>query len=333
MAPAPSPVTPPVAGPAALARPVAFVLGGGGVHGAAEVGMLGALTDAEIAPDMVLGTSIGAINGAVYAADPGPSGMASLHRLWRDFDESGLLTDGMVARMRRLVTTGVAVHASEQLLDLFDEALPHGIAIEDLQVAFSCVAGCIETAAAAWFDSGPLRARLLASAAVPGLFEPVEVDGRHHYDGGLVDSIPLRRAIDQGAATVFVLQVGRIEQPLTTPTNPLQVAQVAFEIARRHGFTTQMDALPADVAVHVLPSGGAAPAPDDLRGNLAYRDTASVDATIERARAASAAHLATLGLPPDRHDADDPGADDHNVDDRDVDAPGRSGTSSGGLHA
>lgn len=278
---------------------MAFVLGGGGVLGAAEVGMLAALTDAEVVPDMVLGTSIGAVNGAVYAADPGPSGMGVLQRLWRDVDDSGLLTDGLLTRMRRLVSSGVALHDGGQLLDLFDGVLPPDLAIEDLAVPFSCVAACIETAAAAWFDHGPLRPRLHASCAVPGLFEPVEVDGRHHYDGGLVDSIPLRRAIEWGANTVFVLQVGRIEQPLKPPGNPLQVGLVAFEIARRHGFTTQMADLPDDVDVHVLPSGGAAPAPDDLRSNLRYRDTASVDRVIEQARIASAAHLTTIGLPPD----------------------------------
>lgn len=274
--------------------------------GAAEVGMLAALTDAEVVPDMVLGTSIGAVNGAVYAADPGPSGMGVLQRLWRDVDDSGLLTDGLFTRMRRLVTSGVALHHGDQLLDLFDRALPADVAIEDLAVPFSCVAACIETAAAAWFDHGPLRPRLLASCAAPGLFEPVEVDGRHHYDGGLVDSIPLRRAIQRGANTVFVLQVGRIEQPLVPPGNPLQVGLVAFEIARRHGFTTLMADLPDDVDVHVLPSGGAAPAPDDLRGNLRYRDTASVDRLVEQARIASAAHLTTIGLPPDAP-ADAPG--------------------------
>lgn len=300
------PSVPDPAGVATLARPVAFVLGGGGVHGAAEVGMLGALTDAEVVPDMVLGTSIGAINGAVWGQAPGPAGMAALHGLWRDVEDSGLLTDGVVNRLRRLVSTGVALHHGAQLLHLFDTALPPDITIEDLPVRFACVAACIETASAAWFDRGPLRQRLLASAAVPGLFEPVEVDGRHHYDGGLVDSIPLRRAIEFGARTVFVLQVGRVEHPLVVPSNPLQVGMVAFEISRRHGFTTLLDDLPDDVDVHVLPSGGLAPTPDDVRGNLAYRDLSSVPRVIEAARIASAAHLAEIGLPPDPVAGDGP---------------------------
>ena len=293
---------------APIRGPVAFVLGGGGRLGAAEVGMLAALTTAGVRPDMVLGTSIGAINGALYAASPDAAGVASLRRVWSGFDQSGMLTAGVVDRLRTLMATGVAFHRTGQLLELFDHELPDSARFEDLHVPFSCVAACIETAAAAWFDTGDLRPALLASSAVPGLFEPVEVDGRHHYDGGLVNSIPLSRAIAAGARTVFVLQVGRIEQPLTPPTNALQVAQVSFEISRRHGFATLMDDLPDHVDVHVLPSGGAAPAPNDLRGNLKYRDTSGVGATIEAARIASAAHLAGLGLGPGTNPWTDPGA-------------------------
>ena len=161
---------------------------------------------------------------------------------------------------------------------------------------FQCVAARVETAAAAWFAPARCGRRCWRRAAVPGLFEPVEIDGSHHYDGGLVSSIPLSRAIAAGAGTVYVLQVGRIERALTAPSNPLQVAQVSFEIARRHGFTTMMDSLPDGVDVHVLPSGGAAPSPEDLRGNLSYRDTSGVPATIERARIASAAYLADRGI-------------------------------------
>lgn len=292
----------PPGGPApvwtSMRGPVAFVLGGGGRLGAAEVGMLAALTTSGVRPDMVLGTSIGAINGALYAAAPDEQGVATLRRVWSGFDSSGMLTAGVVDRLRTLMATGVAFHRTAQLLELFDDALPDGIRFEDLAVPFSCVAACIETSAAAWFDTGALRPALLASSAVPGLFEPVEIDGRHHYDGGLVNSIPLSRAVAAGARTVFVLQVGRIERPLSVPTNALQVAQVSFEIARRHNFATMMRDLPDEVDVHVLPSGGAAPAPDDLRGNLKYRDTSGVERTIEQARTASTGYLAGLGLGP-----------------------------------
>ena len=77
---------------------------------------------------------------------------------------------------------------------------------------FQCCAARIEDAAEHWFDRGPVVDAVLASAAVPGLLPPVQIDGQHYLDGGLVHSIPLGRAVELGAKRVFVLQVGRIEQ-------------------------------------------------------------------------------------------------------------------------
>lgn len=258
--------------------------------------MLAALAARGIRPDLVVGTSIGAVNGAVAAAHPEDLGAGVLRRLWGEVAERGLLADGVVQRLRTLRRTRVSLHSADELRLLLDGALGPAMRIEDLAIPFSCVAACIETAGPAWFERGPLVPALLASSAVPGLFEAVEIDGRHHLDGGIVDSIPVARAVEAGARTVFVLQVGRIEQPLVPPTNPAQLAQVVFEIARRHRFHTVMDQLPEGVAVHVLPSGGTAPGPTDLRRNLRYRDVSGIDERIERARAASAGYLDGLDL-------------------------------------
>ena len=121
---------------------------------------------------------------------------------------------------------------------------------------------------------------------------PVEIDDQHYFDGGLVDSIPVGRAVSLGAGTVYVLHVGRIERPLTVPRRPWEVGLVAFEIARRHRFHEEMSALPAGVTVHVLPSGGD-PRPPDL-SQLRYRDRTKVRVRIEQAYLASASYLAKL---------------------------------------
>src|ERR1017187_1776086 len=97
---------------------------------------------------------------------------------------------------------------------------------------------------AGWWSSGPLVPAVLASCAVPGLLPPVEVDGEHYFDGGLVHSIPVGRAVALGASVVYVLHVGRIERPLEVPRRPWEVGLVAFEIARRHRFHEEMSALP-----------------------------------------------------------------------------------------
>ncbi len=266
----------------------AFVLGGGGVLGAHEVGMLRALAEAGIRPDLVVGTSVGAINGAFVAADP-PGAAARLGQLWQGEALRGAFSETVWGRAVRLARSGTHLHSIEPLHQLLDSMLP-GADFADLELPFHCVAASIERASARWFSSGPIVPAVLASCAVPGLLPPVAVGGEHYFDGGLVDSIPFGRAIALGARTVYVLHVGRIERPLTVPRRPWEVGLVAFEIARRHRFHEEMAALPGDVRVHVLPAGGDRRPPD--LSQLRYRDKTRVGASIERAYAAAASYLA-----------------------------------------
>jgi NTE family protein len=127
---------------------------------------------------------------------------------------------------------------------------------------------------------------------VPGLLPPVEIDSAHYFDGGLVDSIPVGRAVALGASIVYVLQVGRVESPLPVPSRPWEVGLVAFEIARRHRFHEEMSSLPPDVQVHVLPTGGDQ-VPSGL-GQFRYRSRNRVSSSIERSYAASARYLSQV---------------------------------------
>ena len=269
---------------------VAFVLGGGGVLGAHEVGMLRALGEAGIRPDLVVGTSVGAINGAFVAADP--DGAAErLAGLWQGEALRQAFSETILGRAARLARSGTHLHSLEPLRQLLGEMLP-GKDFADLALPFQCVAASIEHASARWFTTGPVVPAVMASCAVPGLLPPVEIGGEHFFDGGLVDSIPVGRAVALGATTVYVLHVGRIERPLTVPRRPWEVGLVAFEIARRHRFHEEIAAVPDGVRVHVLPSGGDRRPPD--LAQLRYRDRTKVAASIERAYAASAAYLARL---------------------------------------
>lgn len=218
----------------------AFVLGGGGVLGAAEVGMLRAVAERGIQPDVVMGSSVGALNGALFAAEPTPAGVRRLERAWTNLQPQTVFGGSLMGRVSTLVRHGTHVHSNESLRALIDEALP-GARIEDLAVRFECVAASIERAGAHWFDRGSLADAVLASCAVPGLLPPVEVDGEHFLDGGLVHSVPVGRAIAQGVQRVFVLQVGRLERPLVAPRLPWELGLVVFEnrapasLQRGHG--------------------------------------------------------------------------------------------------
>lgn len=269
--------------------PVAFVLGGGGVLGAVEVGMLRALFRAGIRPDLVLGTSIGAVNGALVAADPTERVTARLVRIWAS-PEAGEVYGDSIARQLRRFAARTHLHSPRPLRRLLERELGEGATFEDLQVPFRCCAASIERAAEHWFDTGPVVPAVLASAAVPGLLPPVQIDGEHYIDGGIVNSIPVGEAVQMGARQIFVLQVGRIERPLAPPRRPWEIAQVAFEIARRHRFAREMASLPSDVEVHVLPTGGLESRDDSP---WAYRDMAAVGRRISRAYTASRQYLAT----------------------------------------
>jgi len=273
--------------------PVAFVLGGGGLLGAHEVGMLRALLEAGVMPDFVVGTSVGAVNGVVVAADPTPAAIERLAALWRDLESSGLFAGSLLGQLRTLARTRTSLHTGQPLRELLDKHLPV-TRFDELTVPFQCVAASVERAAEHWFTQGPLVDAVLASCAVPGLLPPVEVDGETYLDGGLVHSIPVGRAVLLGARVLYVLHVGRIERPLTRPRRPWEVGLVAFEVARRHRFAADMAALPDGVSAHVLPTG-ADERPADLRSQLRYRDTAAIGERIDSAYAASRDFLRNLG--------------------------------------
>ena len=273
----------------------AFVLGGGGILGAHEVGMLRALADRAVAPGLVLGTSVGAINGAMFAADPTPAGVQRLSELWHGSQLSELTAAAVVRRIGTLARSGTHLESLDVARERLARALPVQ-RVEELAVPFQCVAASIERAAEHWFTDGPLVDVVLASCAVPGILPPVKIGDEHYIDGGIVDSIPVSRAVMLGARIIYVLQVGRLEKPLQPPRWPWEVGLVAFEVARRHRFAHDLQSLPEGIEVHVMPTGGsAAPAYNDVAGQLRWRRAArTVSQQIDIAYEASMRYLEEL---------------------------------------
>ena len=142
--------------------------------------------------------------------DPGAA-VPELAAVWREGVAAEAFGGSLFGRVRTLARSGTHLHPNEPLRQLL-EALPVR-RIEELALPFQCVAASIERAAAHWFTNGPIVPAVLASAAVPGLLPPVRVGDEHFFDGGLVHSIPIGRALELGARTVYVLHVGRIERP------------------------------------------------------------------------------------------------------------------------
>ncbi|WP_205710944.1 patatin-like phospholipase family protein [Isoptericola sp. BMS4] len=269
---------------------VAFVLGGGGVRGAVHVGMLQALLEAGIRPDLVVGTSIGAINGAAVAAEPELPVVDRLVEAWSSSVANEVYGEPWYRQLGRLARSRTHLYDPAALRRVIAGTLGAHTTFEDLRVPLAVVAASIERASEHWFDTGPLVDAVLASASVPGALPPTEIGGEHFVDGGMVNSIPLGEAVRRGATTVYVLQVGRVEEPLTAPTRPADVARVSFEIARRHRYFRELDEARQTATVHVLPSGGALPGDERLG---AFRRLDSTHRRIAQSLASAREYLAS----------------------------------------
>jgi NTE family protein len=255
--------------------------------------MLRALAERSIRPDVVLGTSVGAVNGALFADDPTPAGVERLIELW--CESQAFAVGSLLRRISTLARSGTHLQSFGEVRERLQAILPVE-QVEQLATPYQCVAASIERAAEHWFDHGPLADVILASCSVPGILPPVKIGDEHYIDGGIVNSVPVSRAVALGAQTIYVLQVGRLEQPLKPPRWPWEVGLVAFEVARRHRFAHDLRSLPEEVELHVLPTGGsAAPAYNDLYGQLQVRRLArSVERQIDSAYEASLRYLEDL---------------------------------------
>lgn len=255
--------------------------------------MLRALFEAGVRPDIVLGTSVGAINAAVVAATPGVAAVDRLEDVWLRLGHTGVFGASLPERIVTAARSRTHLYSNRPLRELLEATLPVR-RIEDLRLPFQCVAASIERAVDHWFTQGPLADAVLASCAVPGLLPPVEIGGEHFLDGGLVDSIPVGRAVEVGAHVIYVLQVGRIGRPLRVPRGPLEVAAVAFEIARRHQYMRDMARVPAGVTVHVLPTGTASPDYAGLRQHLQHANASLIRARMAAAYRESSRYLSEV---------------------------------------
>ncbi len=265
----------------------AVVLGGGGMLGATQVGMLRALAESGYRPDLIVGTSVGALNGASFAADPSVAAVQALADLWGSLTDAGMFSDTVLAKVGTLARYRTHLYSPIPLRRLLTRHLPG--TFEELAIPFQCVAASIERSGAHWFTAGSLTDAVMASCAVPGLLPPVRIGTEHYLDGGLVHSIPVGRALALGATEIYVLHVGRIEQPLLPPRSLWDVCLTSFELARRHRFVEEMAGLPAAVRVHVLPSGEEKMPLVSMR----YRRRPAVENRIERAYRVTAEYLAT----------------------------------------
>jgi NTE family protein len=233
----------------------AFVLSGGGNLGATQVGMLRALAEHGVEADLVLGCSVGALNGGAYAVDPTIDGVARLEERWRVMESHDLMPSSRIPGALQLIRKGESLYSNHGLLRSIVEFLGDRDTFEELAVPFQCVATDVDSATEHWFDSGRLVEPILASAALPAVYPMVHIDGRRYSDGGVVNNVPLARAVELGAKKVYVLHVGLHGRPHALVRRPLDAALIAYWIARNNRFQRDLASLPKSVEVVVLPPG------------------------------------------------------------------------------
>lgn len=233
---------------------VGFVLSGGGNLGALQVGMLRALTEHGVVPDVVLGCSVGAMNGAAYALEPTAEGVDRLEEHWRAAVEE-VMPSSRLPSVLQMIRKGTSLHPNDGLRRGLEVLLGPTRRIEDLGIPFECVAVEVETAEEHWFSEGYLVPAVLASAALPAVFPVVTIEGRHYVDGGVVDNVPVSRAVELGCREIYVLHVGRHGRPDAEIRRPIDAAMQAYWVARNGRFARDLAGLPDGVEAVILPPG------------------------------------------------------------------------------
>lgn len=185
----------------------AFVLSGGGSLGAVQVGMLQALVEAGLMPDFVVGTSVGALNGAAFADDPTPAGMERLADLWRSLRRQDVFPLTLLAGLKALLLKRDHLVEPGALLSIVRGIL-HARRIEQTRIALHVTATDVLSGAEVVLSMGDLDTALMASTAIPVVFPHVEIDGRYLVDGGVGDNTPINTAVGLGATRIIVLPTG-----------------------------------------------------------------------------------------------------------------------------
>lgn len=275
------------AGLGGLPRPVAVALGGGGVLGAAHVGAGYALEERGFRPDRIVGTSVGALTGAIAAAHPDRAA-PWLDEVWTHLRRREVFPFGYLS-------SRASVFSDRGLRRLIAQAgLPQRI--EELKVPFTAVAMDLANGAEVRLDSGDLESALLASAAIPGALPPVVRDDRVLVDGGVVAYVPVRAAAEAGAGSVVVLSTGPASWPLSTTIPRRRAGAIASRAAVlqvHHQIELDLRDVARQIPTVVLPTGiDKWPAPWDFTHAERLISTAAATA----ARFLDGLHISGPGL-------------------------------------
>ena len=174
-----------------IAPKTAFVFAGGGSLGAIQVGMLRVLLSAGVRPDFVIGTSVGALNAGYFAGAPNAEGVGRLEEIWSGMRRSDVFPFTFESAFGLLRHSGYIVNPS-RLRRLIENNLPYAY-LEDAMMPVHVVATDVQ-GMPVLLSKGSAIDAILASAAIPGVFPPVPIDGQMLMDGAIATNTPIRAA-------------------------------------------------------------------------------------------------------------------------------------------
>jgi NTE family protein len=236
----------------ARSHTTAFVLAGGGSLGAVEVGMLRELLLWGETPSFVVGASAGAINGAYFAALPTLEGVAKLEQIWGGMRRQDLFpfrlrsVFALLTRQSHLVDSG-------GLRRLLERHLPYA-QLQDAAIPIHIVASDFVTGNEVLLSSGPAVDAVLASAAIPGVFAPVRINGQLLVDGGVANNTPISTAMRLGATRIIVLPTGFACALKQVPTAAVGRAMHALSLLVARQLVNDAERFAPMVDLRIVPS-------------------------------------------------------------------------------
>lgn len=243
--------------------PAAFVLSGGASLGSIQVGMLRALYERGIAPDLIVGTSAGALNGAFIASRPQSVDTAgALAEVWRGLRRGAVFPTNPVTGLLGFLGTRDHLVPDSGLRRLIVAHLEHQ-RLEQLAIPLHVVAVDVLTGEEVRLSTGAAIDAVLASASVPGVLPPVCWEGRALTDGGVANNTPISHAVELGAQRIYVLPTGHACALERAPRGALAMALNAVTLLthrrlvddiERHRHDAELIVLPPPCPLGVLPT-------------------------------------------------------------------------------
>jgi len=229
----------------------AFVFAGGGSFGAIQVGMMDSLARQDITADMVVGSSVGALNGAFYASDPTIDGVERLANIWRGLRRQDVFPLTWRTLLGFLWRRDFLI-PHDGVRKLVDDHIPYRT-LEEARLPVHIVTTDIVTGDSVVFSSGPAAEAIVASTAIPGAFAPVRYGDRYLADGAISSNTPIRVAVKQGARRLIILPTGHACANEAPPVGALATALHALTLLIARQMVNELENLDPDIEYFVVP--------------------------------------------------------------------------------